>query len=79
MATEGQVGTDSLSDTIWRDCRFAYDASDNIEYIGRNELALAAEDATTWRVCKLTYAGGLLTRKQYAIGSWTGRPALAWI
>ena len=59
--------------------RLAYDASDNLEYLGINTIDGIDETLPTWLVSKLVYAGGNLSYKEGPImGAWDNRAALAW-
>lgn len=56
-------GLDGFSD---REKRFAYDVSDNLEYLGVANPGTATS-ASTWRIQKFTYDGSNnLTRIQFA-------------
>lgn len=51
-----------------------FDASDAAPiYIGMNLLKGASNNATDWKIYKMTYSGADVTRIQLAYGAWTLR------
>jgi YD repeat-containing protein len=66
---------------IWHDQRYEWDASNNLIYIGTNELLNESTSTNDyWEITKLTWdASGNLTRMQGPLrGTWDGRAALSW-
>ena len=65
--------------SYWRIKLFAYDASDNIEYMGCNSKQNAATSENTWVVWKFIYTGSALTSIEGPItGVYDDRASLAW-
>lgn len=61
------------------DCRYAYDESNNMIYMGYNLVHKAPTDAATWFVWKFSYTGSNLVRKEGPLeGSWDNRASLDW-
>lgn len=64
------------------DARFAYDGSNDVEYIGKNDTLGASIDRADWTITKLTYSGvgvnKVITRIQKQVGAWSGRASLDW-
>ena len=59
--------------------RFAYDASDNIEYLGVNWRPEAADADADWEIHKFGYdASSNMVNLQILPGSWDNRAALNW-
>lgn len=66
--------------SYWRQKKFAYDASDNLEYIGFNSSPDDPTSASTWVVWKFAYTGTTLTEIQGPItGIWDNRATLDWV
>lgn len=64
----------------WRQRRYAYDASDNIEYIGFHPKKDAPTSDSNWAVWKLTYTSDTLTLMEGPItGIWDNRATLDWL
>ena len=53
--------------------QFAYDASDNLEYLGENKNIIAADGDTDWVIYKFEYSSGNLVKRRKQITSWTLR------
>jgi YD repeat-containing protein len=62
------------------DCRYVYDANDNLIYMGFNLVHKTATSEADWYIWKYTYdASDNLTRKEGPLeGSWDNRASLAW-
>lgn len=70
LVPAGNLSKDSLypytaSD---HDLRLAYDASDNVEYVGIAEPGTATS-AAAWQIKKLTYTDGAVTAVDFADGT----------
>ena len=64
---------------IYRDTRYDYDSSDNIEYIGKHPMTNVDENDDGWVITKLIYSGSNVVRKQGPIkGAWGNRKNLGW-
>jgi len=64
---------------VGQDKRMDWDVSGNLVYMGQNATAGVAEADTKWRISKLTWTSGNLTRIEGPLtGSWTGRAAILW-
>ena len=65
--------------TTFRDTRFAYDSSSNVEYIGQHPMENVDENDEGWLITKFTYSGSDPTRSQGPIkGAWGNRKNLDW-
>jgi len=65
--------------SYWRVTKLAYDAGDNLEYIGRNAQMDAATSDATWAIWKLIYTGSALTDIEGPItGVYDDRATLDW-
>jgi len=81
--TVGTIGNKTILaslNAIWKDQRYAYDASGTIIYRG---VSIYHGNGTTeedWEIWKYSYDGsGNLTRIEGPLkGSWDGRAALGW-
>jgi len=62
------------------DCRYAYDASNNMIYMGYNRIHESATSDATWYIWKFTYDGSNnLIRKEGPLdGTWDNRASLSW-
>jgi hypothetical protein len=64
---------------VGQDQRMDWDINGNLVYMGQNATAGVAEADTNWRISKLTWTNGNLTRIEGPLtGSWTDRVAIAW-
>ena len=62
----------------WGIQKFAYDESDNIEYIGRNKAIDAATSRSDWYIWKIIISNGLVTDMEMLEGVWDDRASLDW-
>lgn len=63
----------------WRQKKFAYDASGNLEYIGFHYDGDATTANEEWAVWKFSYTGDDLTSIEGPLtGAWDNRATLAW-
>lgn len=79
MTEPGVLAKDiqSILGIYYKDQQFSYDGSGNVEYRGLNVEKGEPDDSETWEIMKFTYdASQRVARKQFAVGSWTGRAAL---
>ncbi len=53
--------------------QYAYDASDNLEYLGENKNIIAGDGDADWVIYKFEYSSGNLVKKRKQITSWTLR------
>jgi hypothetical protein len=66
--------------SYWRQKRFAYDVSDNLEYLGFHWKENVETSEETWAVWKMTYTGDNITLIEGPLtGSWDNRATLDWI
>lgn len=80
------VATDGLpvhwlpSEERWQDNRYAYNASDKIEYIGRSLTHNPGDSVAVWFIWKFSYnASDQVTRREGPlIGAWDNRTSLGW-
>lgn len=64
----------------WRQKRFAYDASDNLIYMGFHSTKDGLTSNGNWSVWKFTYTGDNLTLIEGPItGIWDNRATLDWV
>ena len=72
-----QAYTDATTVTIHHEGLKKFDyTSGNLDYLGVNENADAADGDTDWTIYKLTWVGSNCTVIQKREGSWTGRALL---
>lgn len=65
--------------SYWRLKRFAYDASDNLEYIGFHFKINAPSSDANWAIWKLTYSSNNIALIEGPItGIWDNRTTLDW-
>ena len=66
--------------SYWRQKQLAYDASDNLEYIGFHSQGDVLTSDGNWVVWKLVYTGDNLTSIEGPItGVWDDRATLDWL
>jgi len=82
--TESAGGVLQRADLIgmnsyWRQKKFAYDTSSNLEYIGFHFDPAATTADTNWAVWKFSYTGSDLTSIEGPLtGDWDNRATHAW-
>lgn len=64
----------------WKQKRFDYDGSGNIEYIGFHYDPLAMVTDGNWEIWKLTYTGSNITLIEGPLtGDWDSNDSLDWL
>lgn len=73
---EAQIGLSAY----WKQQRFAYDGSGNIEYKGCHAVTGVGTADAHWTVWKYTWTGSNLTLIEGPLkGSWDNRATLDWV
>lgn len=70
------TATELLGDTYYNDYTLAYNASNNLEYVGYHQTMGASVSGTGWLIQKFIYTGSNVTRIQKTTGAWTDRESL---
>ena len=66
--------------SYWKQYRFEYDGSDNIEYIGTHYNPKAPVTDPNWEIWKLTYTGSNITLREGPMtGDWDSNDSLDWL
>jgi len=79
LGLQDVYNTDMFDDK-WLLRKFAYDADDNLEYIGMNLDISASDSDSTWTIYRLTWdaSDNISAMRKVVDEAWSSRVTLSW-